>query len=351
MRDSTSKVPTGAVRYNTDSNKMEVYVGGTWMIVSVSSPNLATSSGTPPDTGAGARGFAIGGNTQPGGVNDKIDFINIASAGNAQDFGDMVSGLFASAGMSSRTRAVISGGRQTPGNTSDIQYLTMASTGNTIDWGVNPLNSLSYGSGAVSNQTRGITMGGYNTSNSLLDDIQFLTIASAGYINDFGDISTATGYVSSVNSPTRGLVNGGTQPAQVNTIEFITIASTGDAQDFGDLSVKGYRSGGCMSSTRGLIAFGQTPAGDGQKNIDFVTIATLGNGADFGDLTVVGQHPVGTSDSIRGVWLGRQNQSPYSDNEVIDYVNIATQGDAVDFGNLTAGTSMPASASTGHGGL
>ena len=351
MRDSTSKVPTGAVRYNTDSNKMEVYVGGTWMIVSVSSPNLATSSGTPPDTGAGARGFAIGGNTQPGGVNDKIDFINIASAGNAQDFGDMVSGLFASAGMSSRTRAVVSGGRQTPGNTSDIQYLTMSSTGGTVDWGVNPLNSLSYGSGAVSNQTRGITMGGYNTSNSLLDDIQFLTIASAGYINDFGDISTATGYVSSVNSPTRGLVNGGTQPALVNTIEFISIASTGYAQDFGDLSVLGYRSGGCMSSTRGLIAFGQTPAGDGRKNIDFVTIATLGNGADFGDLTVVGQHPVGTSDSVRGVWLVRQNQSPYNDNEVIDYNIIATKGDAIDFGNLTEGTSMPASASTGHGGL
>ena len=106
-----------------------------------------------------------------------------------------------------------------------------------------------------------------------------------------------------------------------------------------------------MSSTRGLIAFGETPAGDGKKNIDFVTIATLGNAANFGDLTVGGQHPVGTSDSIRGVWLGRQNQSPYDDNEVIDYVSIATQGDAVDFGNLTAGTSMPASASTGHGGL
>ena len=334
-------IPTGAVRYNTDSNKMEVYIGDTWMEVAVSSPILD----------GGTRGLAIGGNTQPGGVVNKIDFINIASSGNAQDFGDMVSGLFASAGMSSRTRAVISGGRQTPGNTSDIQYLTMASTGNTIDWGVNPLNSLSYGSGAVSNQTRGITMGGYNTSNSQLDDIQFLTIASLGTINDFGNISATRGYISSVNSPTRGLCSGGVEPAQMNTIEFITIASTGNAQDFGDLTVHGYRTGGCMSSTRGLIAFGETPAGDGQTNIDFVTIATLGNAANFGDLTVGGQHPVGTSDSIRGVWLGRQNQSPYDDNEVIDYVSIATQGDAVDFGNLTAGTSMPASASTGHGGL
>ena len=28
-------IPTGAVRYNTDSNKMEVYIGSTWMEVSV----------------------------------------------------------------------------------------------------------------------------------------------------------------------------------------------------------------------------------------------------------------------------------------------------------------------------
>ena len=348
MRDSTSKVPTGAVRYNTDTDRMEVYIGSTWMEVSVSTPNLATSS----DSGVGARGLAIGGNTQPGGVTDKIDFINIASAGNAQDFGDMTgNGLFASAGMSSRTRAVISGGRQTPGNTSDIQYLTMASQGGTIDWGVNPLNSLSYGSGAVSNQTRGITMGGYNTSNSRLDDIQYVTIASTGFVSDFGNISATRGYISSVNSPTRGLCNGGTEPALVNTIEFVTIASTGNAQDFGDLSVRGYRTGGCMSTTRGLIAFGETPAGDNRKNIDFVTMATLGNGTNFGDLSQSGQHPTGTSNCVRGVWLGRQNTSPYNDNEVIDYNIFATLGDAVDFGNLTAATSMPATASTGHGGL
>ena len=341
MSLTPKQIPEGAIRYNTDSNKMELWIGDRWMIVAVSTPNLD----------GGARGFAIGGNTQPGGVVAKIDYINIASQGNAQDFGDMVNGIFASAGMSSRTRAVISGGRQTPSNTSDIQRLEMASLGDTVDWGVDPLNSLSYGSGAVSNQTRGITMGGANTSNTALTDIQFLSIASAGYINDFGDISEAKNYLSSVNSPTRGICSGGTQPSQVNTMEFITIASTGDAQDFGDLTVHGYRTGGCMSTTRGLIAFGETPSGDGKKNIDFVTIATLGNAADFGDLTVPGQHPTGTSNCVRGVWLGRQNQAPYSDNEVIDYVNIATQGDAVDFGNLVDETSMPATASTGHGGL
>ena len=34
-------IPTGAVRYNTDSNKMEVYIGDTWMQVSVNSQALS----------------------------------------------------------------------------------------------------------------------------------------------------------------------------------------------------------------------------------------------------------------------------------------------------------------------
>ena len=40
MSSTPKEIPTGAVRYNTDSNKMEVYIGDTWMEVAVSSPNL-----------------------------------------------------------------------------------------------------------------------------------------------------------------------------------------------------------------------------------------------------------------------------------------------------------------------
>ena len=67
-------IPTGAVRFNTDSGNMEVYIGDTWMEVSVSSPNLD----------GGDRGiFSTGVN---GG--NVIDFVTIASTGNATDFGD-----------------------------------------------------------------------------------------------------------------------------------------------------------------------------------------------------------------------------------------------------------------------
>ena len=71
------EIPTGAVRYNTDSNKMEVYIGSTWM-------EVAVSESTP----IGARGL-IGGASSNGSV---INYYNIATAGDAVDFGDTTTG-------------------------------------------------------------------------------------------------------------------------------------------------------------------------------------------------------------------------------------------------------------------
>ena len=61
---------TGSIRYNTDSNKMECYIGSKWMIVAVSSPTLD----------GGGRGMAAGGNTP--GQSDVIEYITIPTAGN-----------------------------------------------------------------------------------------------------------------------------------------------------------------------------------------------------------------------------------------------------------------------------
>ena len=69
-----------------------------------------------------------------------------------------------------------------------------------------------------------------------------------------------------------------------NVIQYITIASTGNAQDFGDLAVA-VRSGGPGSnSISGITMGGYT--GPSQSNvIQEVTIASTGDSADFGDLT------------------------------------------------------------------
>ena len=96
------------------------------------------------------------------------------------------------------------------------------------------------------------------------------------------------------SNSTRGLFAGG-QPTSpnsdansTNVIDFVTIASTGNAQDFGDLTqgaTNGKRNlmSGASNSTR-CYAGGKDGSGDADNAMEFVTIQTTGNAIDFGDL-------------------------------------------------------------------
>ena len=125
------EIPTGAVRYNTDSNKMEVYIGDTWMEVAVSSPNLD----------GGARGLIMGGHS-PGAPNsgrlNNIEFVTITSKGDSQDFGDLTSvGRSSTGSCASSTRGLIMGGfdESAPAYRDIIDFVTISSTGNATDFG------------------------------------------------------------------------------------------------------------------------------------------------------------------------------------------------------------------------
>ena len=80
-----SEVPQGAIRFNTDSQRLEFYAQGEWWVMSTDTPNLGTSGDPTP----GARGIFAGGFLTPGD-SDTIDYINISSTGNAVDFGDLL---------------------------------------------------------------------------------------------------------------------------------------------------------------------------------------------------------------------------------------------------------------------
>ena len=62
----------GAIRFNTDSQKLEFYAQDQWWEMVIDSPNLGISS----DTTAGARGLFAGGYDQAVYFNT-IDYINI----------------------------------------------------------------------------------------------------------------------------------------------------------------------------------------------------------------------------------------------------------------------------------
>ena len=85
---------------------------------------------------ASARGVIAGGYTGSAYVNT-IEYVTIATTGNATDFGDLFLKVMGAAPMASTTRGVWAGG-YSGSPTSDvntIQYITIATTGNAVDFG------------------------------------------------------------------------------------------------------------------------------------------------------------------------------------------------------------------------
>ena len=187
----------------------------------------------------------IGGaeNGVPGGTNS-IDYVTIASTGNAVDFGDMYSGSARGyASCASTTRGLFAGGDLIGPQTNIIQYITISTTGNSIDFG--DLIESGNSTRGCSNSTRGLF---YQSTNT----ISFVTIASTGNAQDFGDSISGRGSSSSTASSTRGLFGGGGNPTSSNIIDYVTILSTGNSIDFGDLTQARSQLGACSNGHGGL---------------------------------------------------------------------------------------------------
>ena len=147
------------------------------------------------------------------------------------------------ASCSSPTRGVWAGGNPS-GAANVIDYVTIASTGDAIDFG--DLYQAGDSISGCASSTRGVFGGNNNAANV----IQYITIATTGNSLDFGDLLTDKGLgCFSCSSNTRGLFAGGT--SQNNIIEYVTIANTGNATDFGDLTVGRAWAGACSNVSGG----------------------------------------------------------------------------------------------------
>ena len=341
-----AEIPRGAIRFNTDSNKPELWDGSQWAEFQLSTPNLGQSSDTQP----GARGVFSQGFNSPSSpyVTGRLDYINIVSTGDATTFVDGT-GMYAQASFSSSTRGVSAGG-DSPANR-NILFITFASTGTQTDSGGDlSSNLLLYGTG-VSNSTRGLICGGLTPTYK--SEIEYVTIASLGNSQDFGHLTADKFGMGAVSNPTRGLLMGGHLNGSItDNIDMVTIPTLGNAQDFGTLTSTTAQGSGASNATRGVL-FGGRYVGTRTK-IEYVTIASLGNGTDFGDLSRTTTRDGGAvASSTRGVFAGGDQDSPSSLAEVntIDYIQISTQGDAVDFGDLTVARNHIQGMSNAHGGL
>ena len=306
---------------------------------------MVMPSGPTEMRGGRGRGIFFGGDpANPG----NMTLVEIASTGNGSDFGSLANNLANCKGCASSTRGLIMGGG-TPSIISLIQGVTISSQGGVFSFG--DLTEARNDTQAVANNVRGISAGGNNPAKRT--GIEFVTISSAGGGTGFGDLTVKRSMGGGSGDTTRGIIMGGgsgTNPAsgEEKSIDFITIATLGDAQDFGDLAnAARTRTANLSNSTRAVVAGGYVDPSPGDtSHIDFVTIQTKSNATDFGDLTGNKEGMGGASTETRGLFAGGTGVI-----NTIDFITIASEGNATDFGDMNTGRKNFGGFSDTHGGL
>ena len=341
----SGEIPRGAIRFNTDSNKLELWDGSQWAEFQLSTPNLAQSG----DATLGARGFAAGGT--PGSSN-MITAVNLASSGRSFDFANLTNSTRLGGCGSSKTRAIAGGGFDPSSSTNVINIWTMASQSDATDFGdlVDTVRSTT----GVSNSVR-VTFAGGLDDPTLHNDIQTVLFASQGGTIDFGALTDARSHTAGIANQVRAVIGGGEEPSKISTMDFFSLATGNDAQEFGDLSNGRSSITPTGDTTRGVFMGGEEPAFT--DVMEYVTFSTTGNTLNFGDLSSRAKRAGGSSSNcVRGFYFGGSNDTPASNttHNDCDSIIIATTGDSIDFGDLhttTHGFACNGVISNGHGGL
>ena len=326
----------GSTRFNQDLGQLEFYTGLEWRTV-----------GSYADSGGRGRVVIAGGRTPD--ITQKMEYVNIMTLGNTQDFGTLSGAARRQCGgLANSVRGLNAGGQGSSSNIDDIDYFTMASGGTTSDFG-NLTGGAKQTPAGASSSTRGLFMGGGEAGDTPVDDIDYCEIMTTGNTVDFGNLSVATRANNAYSSSTRAVKCGGqTQSTQISILDTVVISSKGDAVDYGDLTQPNRDPGACANSTKALIGAGSN-TGQFFKSIDASIIATGGNCTNFGDLSTVGNSlAVGSSsNSTRGLFIFGTNP----DSNVIEYVTFATSGNGVDFGDVSGTLGQQGCCSDSHGGL
>ena len=313
-----------------------------------SSAFMIMPSGDTAVRGASSGRGVIGG-AYPG--TNTLQFVTIATTGNAQDFGDLSRTTYEGTSVGSATRGIMMGGVPA---TFTIDYFTFSSGGGANDFGDLNLGRYAWNAGA-SDSIRGFVMGGSASpvvSTDRISTIEVITMASTGDAIIFGDLTKNSRRGSGCSSPTRAIhFTGRDDPARTKDVQFFTMATQGNAVKFGELTDDRDSFAGAFSSNTRGIAGGGSP-GSYTNTIDYITIASEGNAIDFGDLTQVRISGGGASSKVRGLFCGGYSPgSPITVHNIIDYVTIATTGDANNFGDLTTSIRNMDACSDVNGGL
>ena len=198
------------------------------------------------------RGISAGGNNPA--KRTGIEFVTISSAGGGTGFGDLTVKRSMGGGSGDATRGIIMGGgsgtNPASGEEKSIDFITIATLGDAQEFG-ELANEARTRTANLSNSTRAVVAGGYvDPSPGNTSHIDFVTIQTKSNATDFCDLTGNKEGMGGASSETRGLFAGGT--GVINTIDFITIASEGNATDFGDMNTGRKNFGGFSDSHGGL---------------------------------------------------------------------------------------------------
>ena len=316
----------GSLFYNTDFKTVEFFDGNSWRQVD----NTTRSS----------RGILAGG-SDPSMLSN-IAFINITSAGDAQNFGDLITARTCRA-TSSETRALLAGGFVSPTGSNIIEYISIASGGNGIDFGDSTHQRRNHA--MLSSSTRAIIGGGESPAN--INVMDYVEIGTLGNALDFGDLSQARLGNTGMSSPVRGIFAGDQSDYNTTSVEFITIASKGNAKDFGELDDSRSNAGSASNGVRGIVAGGY----NGGSRISLVSscvMASTGNFISFGNLTKAADRGDGMCNSTRAVFNGGYP----SNANGMDSIEFASGGSGATFGSDIQERGQSAGfCSDSHGGL
>ena len=331
--------PVGALRFNTDIARLEYFNGSEYVNITIDSPETNTG---------GTRGVTNGINENPQ-WQEHMDFFNIATKGNGTDFGNLSADIFATGSTASSTRGVVFGGyggSPHSANSDEIQFVTIASQGDATDFG-NLTVGRSYPT-TSGNQTRAVMVGGGSPSGNK-QVMDFVTIASTGNAEDFGDMTAATNNSSDggCGNATRALFHTRT-PNNNGGFFHYNIATTGNAAEFSDKANSGNNTlAGGSNAVRGLFQGGYAV-----NAISAVTISTLGSAFDFGDQAETRYTAGAAASGTRYVSIGGSKITPsYVMTNTLEYVQIMTTGNTTDFGDLSITGYYISGMSNGHGGL
>ena len=332
-----SSPQNGSVWWDTTNEKIFIYIAGEWKETIGIAAQIAWG---------GTRGFRLGGN-----ASNVIGYFDIQNSGNATDFGD-IGGSGSNYGggqVSNGTRIVVGLGISNYSGSQivedQMQYITCATSGNATNFGNHTQGK--YKSFGCSNGTRGVFMGGKNTSYTTIDDMDYITIDTTGDATDFGDLFQFGSYTARaagavISGSTRGVYGGGQNDASNghDDMQYITIATTGNASEFGDLGYRMAETSGASDLTRGLFMGGSGEtggAGNFMNTISYITMDTTGSATDFGDLTRLSQGSASCADNTYACCYGGYDWTGSSAPQVniIDRVTVQTTGNASDHGDLT----------------